>query len=428
MTIVNHVRNIISYPFGARCLLGVLSCVSGGLGCSDEATVIDASAAPGSEPEAPADGAEPSNPAIMLATYVRGPSDDNVYVRALPEVPSGEIEYSGYLELGPVNVFTHAGYVFVWDSEAALMTRYAVNEALDLVEGPALSLLNEGYSGIDGHSHAFVSETRAYSMSPQLDQVIIWNPQTMQITGTIAMQAPERPAAMATGVHYGLVHGEHVVWRLVSADWDSNALYPATTLAIARTDSDEPVQIVEDDRCAAGYDGAFVDSEGDLYVQAGAHWGSFAAYGPGAGSLTTCVLRVRAGETSFDPGYLLDYQAVTGSYLNRVWFPVSGSKFFGAAWDPERPVPEELDLWYQDNTFRPLLVDVVTMQAQPYPSLEGTVLISSLPFRLDGTTYYQLSGTGFGLGSVVDVVELREEGVQTRFRAPGELWAIGRVR
>lgn len=77
---------------------------------------------------------------------------------------------------------------------------------------------------------------------------------------------------MSTGVHYGVTRGDHVIWRLVSADWESNALYPATTLAIARTDSEEPVQIVGDDRCAAGYDGAFVDAAGDLYVQARAHW------------------------------------------------------------------------------------------------------------------------------------------------------------
>ena len=108
--------------------------------------------------------------------------------------------------------------------------------------------------------------------------------------------------------------------------------------------------------------------------------------------------------------------------------PSSGKKYVGSAWDPARPVPENIDLWYQDNTFRPLLMDVETMQAQPYPALEGTVLISSLPFRLDGKSYYQISNSGFGLESAVDVAELNEDGISTRFTAPGELWAIGRIR
>jgi hypothetical protein len=64
--------------------------------------------------------------------------------------------------------------------------------------------------------------------------------------------------------------------------------------------SDEPWQIVEDTRCVAT-DGAYLDENGDYYVRGGACWGYFAAFGPDAASNRACVLRVRAGERSFDP-------------------------------------------------------------------------------------------------------------------------------
>jgi len=398
---------------------GNLDVTSTGLGTSSD-----------SGAEASTTGEIPSlGPAIMLATYVRSPDgNDSVYVKALPEVPTGELEYSDYREFGAVNVLTHDGSVYVWDGEAATMTRFSVSESLELVEGPELSLINEGFSGIDAHSHAFISPTRAYAMSPQLDQVIVWNPEIMEITGTIAMQAPVRPEAMSTGVHYPIVRGDQVIWRLVSANWTTLELFPATTLAVASATGDTPVQIVEDGRCAAGYDGAFLDDAGDLYLQGGAHWGSFDAFGPNPGGLTTCMLRIKAGETAFDPEFTLDYQTVTGSPYSRPWFNVTGTKYLASVWDPARPLPADSSTWYQDNTFLPLLVDVATGQTAPYPALSNTVLISSLPFRVDGVSYYQMSSTGYGVGTAVDVVELHETGVVNRFRAPGELWAIGRIR
>ena len=155
--------------------------------CSDEATIIGGPGDVADDPSAP-----PSNSAVMLATYVRSPDgNDSVYVRALPELPSGEIEYSNYREFGPVNVFTSSGYVFVWDSEPATLARFSVNENLDLVDGPVLSLLNQGFSGIDSHAHVVVSETRAYSMSPQLDQIIVWNRAANQQQIILQTDAPK---------------------------------------------------------------------------------------------------------------------------------------------------------------------------------------------------------------------------------------------
>ena len=54
----------------------------------------------------------------------------------------------------------------------------------------------------DGGEIAFISETRAYTLQADLDVVVVWDPTTMEITGTIPMQprraqSPRSPTATA---------------------------------------------------------------------------------------------------------------------------------------------------------------------------------------------------------------------------------------
>jgi hypothetical protein len=55
------------------------------------------------------------SPALLVAVIVEGPDDCAVYVGAVPEVPTGELDHSQFLELGSIDVYTSGGYVFVWD-------------------------------------------------------------------------------------------------------------------------------------------------------------------------------------------------------------------------------------------------------------------------------------------------------------------------
>jgi len=45
------------------------------------------------------------NSAILVAVIVEGPDNRNVYVGAVPEVPTGELDYSSFLEFGSVDAF-----------------------------------------------------------------------------------------------------------------------------------------------------------------------------------------------------------------------------------------------------------------------------------------------------------------------------------
>ena len=395
-------------------------------GCGDEARVIGPAGAPVNDTPA-SDGGS----ALLTAVIVESPDGRNVYVGAVEEVPTGELDYSSFLEFGSIDAATYAGYVFVWDREPGRMTRFSVNADLSLSEGPTVSF--ERYGAAGGGENVFVSPTRSYLLSPQLDTIVVWDPETMQITGTIPITLPGPPggtggptlSGFETFAHKGQVVGDNVIWQIVSVNWETQEIEHGATLAVVSATTDEPVRLIEDSRCA-GANGGHVDERGDYYVRADGYWGFFAAYGAGAASVRTCMLRVRAGTTEFDPDYLVDTRELTGTPINYPWFHVEASQYIAQAWDPTQVVPEDSgQYWYADMA--PLLVDVEQGSAAPYPDLDGSIMVSSAEYSIDGVTYYERNPEGFVVGGRSEIVELRPEGVVPKFSVPG-LWAFGRIR
>jgi hypothetical protein len=184
---------------------------------------------------------------------------------------------------------------------------------------------------------------------------------------------------------------------------------------------------VQDERCA-GANGGQLDARGDYYVRADGYWGRYVAYADPATAPQTCILRVRAGETEFDPGYLLPLEELTGSKINFPWFHVSGSQYIAWAWDNGATPPTDPDEYWASTDFRPLLVDIERRTSEPYPDLEGTIIVSSAERELDGVKYYEWSEVGYvDDGLHADIVQLRPDGIVRKFSLPS-LWALGRIR
>jgi hypothetical protein len=392
--------------------------------CSDSATIVN----PGEEPAGMAGGGNglgPTNSAVMLVGQVYAFEGYNTYVGIFPEVPDGEVDFRSFREFGNANVYTKAGYVFV--EEDGTVQRFSVNERLELVDGPRFSWLDFGVASINASYTVFVSEQRSYTFAPELGVVIVWNPDTMTLTGTLPLEMPERPAGMETFAYDGYVVGDKVFWNVFSGDWDEITPYTAVTVAIADAERDEPVRFIEDDRCIPGGP-SYVDDNGDYYLQAGAFFGYFFAYGDVEPNARTCALRIRRGQEQFDPDYLVDYQQLTGSYVNDAWFYIAGSQYFARAWDPAVAFPEDSEQFYENAALRPLLLDTATVTASPYPDLIGAKAVDGVTRVVDGVSYYQLSQTGYVENGNTDVVELHPEGIVPRFHLPGFLLGLERVR
>jgi len=154
---------------------------------------------------------------------------------------------------------------------------------------------------------------------------------------------------------------------------DTNEIYPAVTLAIAEVQGDEQtVEFVEDSRCLPGGP-ARVDEAGDYYIEGGAYWGFFYAYGDRpSGS------RVKSGAAEVDLATCSTTKRL-GSYVSEPWIHVEGSKYFARAWNPEQAFPEDQDTFWGNAALRPLLIDTQANTTAPFPDLEGK-------FGIDGVT------------------------------------------
>jgi hypothetical protein len=385
-------------------------------GCGDEATVIGAG---GVEPRA---GEAPASSAILLVGQIYSPEAYNTYVGVLPDVPVGDVSFDAFREFGNANAYSYGGHVFV--EEDGVVQRFSVNENLELVDGPRFSWRDFGFAEINATSTVFVSATRAYTFAPALGLIIVWSPEDMTLTSTLPIELP-RPADMETFAYDGQVVGEQVIWNVFSGSFASGAVHPGVTLVIADGDSDAPVRVVEDGRCLPGGP-SFVDESGDYFVHAGGYFGYFLAYG-GVPDARTCILRMSAGAAQLDADYMLDYQAVTGSYASDPWFYIGGGQYMARSWNPEVPFPEVPDEFWDNAALRPLLVDTSAAAASPYPGLVGKS-VDGVTRKVDGVGYYQLSDTGYVENGNTDVVELRASGVVPRFHLNGFLLGLERIR
>ena len=360
-------------------------------------------------------------PSVLVSVIAGSAESRQIYVAAKPQIPSGELDLSTFREFGNVDVETHGGYVYVWDRETARVTQFGVADDLSLVEGRTVSFAGEGVA--DSQEWIFVSDTRAYVLAPDLAFVLVWNPSTMEISGKIPIELPERYQRYEeTFFHKPQLVGDHVFWQVVSDDWDAGRIYHAATLAVMSATEGTPVRFVEDERCA-GLNGGYVDAAGDYYVRADGYWGYLVAYAEaGPASVQTCVLRVRAGETEFDPAYFQSMEALTGSPVSFPWFHVKGSQYVAFPRDLEHPVPVDRDE-YWNTRFVPLLVDVVTGNARPYPDLNGVLVQQSREYEVDDVAYFERSE-----GGNPNTVALEPDGVgESAFSSTG-IWALKRIR
>jgi hypothetical protein len=371
-------------------------------------------------------GGAGTQPAVLVAAQIVTPDDYLTYVGLFPDVPQGDVKLAAFREFGNANVSVHDGRVFV--EQDGVMQRFEVGPDFKLVEGPRFTWADFGIATANASYTVFISKTRAYTFSPQLGVVIIWDPDQMKRTGVIEFEFPVRPDGYDTWASDGFVIGDKVIWNVFSGSFDAPKAHPALTLAIADANTDAPLTFVEDSRCLPGGP-SFVDDNGDYYVHGAGYFGFFYAYGEPPTGTTTCALRVKSGQTVFDPTFKLDYATVTGGPVNTPWIKVSGGKYVTRVWDPAVPFPESADDFWTGEALHAELVDQNAGTSTPYPDLDGILDIDGVTRIVDGVSYFQVSETGYVEAGSSDVVELRPEGTVPKFHLDGAfLLNLERVR
>lgn len=231
-------------------------------------------------------------------------SAQTTYIQGLASFDTASLGNGNASELpgsGRMLTYQGAAYVSVYNSPAT-MTKYSFDKTGKATKAGELIVPGaKTYSTVE-----FISPTEAYaSLAGGLAKMIRFNPTTMERTGEIDLtsilrsEAPvmyylgmkARDGKLFMGVYY---EGAGFVEK-----YNDTAYVAVIDLATAKLE-----KLIKDHRTGSvflAYNSFAQDKNGDIYVA-----------GLGYTNRPSGVLRIKKGETSFDPSYFFDLDAAAG--------------------------------------------------------------------------------------------------------------------
>lgn len=203
-----------------------------------------------------------------------------------------------FIEVGTrAGVVYYDGAIFINDMDVGTTTRYSLdgNNKIGKKQGEI------NLSGVWANHIYFVNEEKAY-LGGAVDSLIIFNPKTMKVTGSIDLSEYKDKDAFAVSPGTGVIVDGRLYVGLLQNVSDYETGYTAE-VAIIDVKKDKVLAVAKDDRIAAV--GSLDDSQNSAFVVAGDYiytycngsWG----YAPGQ---IDGFLRIKIGETEFDKDYV----------------------------------------------------------------------------------------------------------------------------
>jgi hypothetical protein len=296
---------------------------------SDDATIMMSPGPRLAETEnSPDQSVDELGPLYLIGHTVYSPDQANTYLSVVSSLAGDEEpDLSRSLEIGGAAVpYGIAGSrkVYVSSQEAGTMTEVIFDDDARPSMGRVVSFANQGINDTWG-LNILLSPTKAYHISQSTFDVVVWNPEEMTVMGSFA-----------TGLGLDAAYDSRVFVRdpifvgnqlvLVSGQWADYTPDNVTSVTVIDTVNDVVVSNETETRCYSLL--AFApDAEGNRY---------FISNGLGAtGHLSTpdlvpppCMIRMRAGETSFDRDWSRSLTADLGTSLWTGIAPGSEGKLF----------------------------------------------------------------------------------------------------
>jgi hypothetical protein len=232
----------------ASWVLGVLAG-----GCGGDARVVD------SAPQA-------GDPEYVVNTQIFDDQGTMGYVSLLGSLGPQTIDLEQAREFaGEADVWVHDGAVFVTDAEAFTITKFAVTGGA-LVEQGVVSFAAYGLSTFGFWLNTFVSSDKAYFLNDTVEY-IVYNPTTLQITGTLPLPAAAAREGFRPFTSYSdraAVLRDGLLYQPFYYTDESFFLFaPETRIVVTEVATDRVID--EIDAPCPGLDYATVDADGNIY-------------------------------------------------------------------------------------------------------------------------------------------------------------------
>lgn len=252
----------------------------------------------------------------LVGKYVETEDSQNTFFTTVTasrpaELAGLDVEVSGLPSGTGSLVVSHGNAVFAPAAISPELTRFELTDSGTLVQGPGLSFASAGVSTVTGWELAFVSETKAYLFDGEGSRVLVWNPVTMELSGTVIDLSSAQREGLTLGL--GVREARQVGERLfVPAYWYDADFVDVRTSAVLVLDTgtDQLTRVASDDRCP-GYVLVALPS-GDLHMLPDGYFAQEFYLNLEAPRTPLCSLRIRAGQEEFDPDYSQDLGALVG--------------------------------------------------------------------------------------------------------------------
>lgn len=202
---------------------------------------------------------------------------------------------------------------FVGLSEEPTIRQYDIDDDGNVAEGPEVSLQGLGATSaaslISGLT--FVSNNRAYFVDVATRQVIVIDPENMEILSDFPLPDLELAEAKTMYSWYKNVDGDRLIVAF-AYDRQDDTPSPTSKVAIINMADDT---VIYDEQSDCGYlSWTSKDADGNMYFASHTYVAILGAAGlAGDPSFSPCMVRILAGADGFDPDYYVDLGELAGA-------------------------------------------------------------------------------------------------------------------
>lgn len=238
--------------------------------------------------------------------------DDTTYINTLQSLEPQMVDFATALEVpGWGDLWVIGDMAFVSSGESPTVTRFAIDDLGNLTENGTLSFQNYGFSTVGLTRQLIISPTKVYTINTAERLMVIWNPTSLEITGTASL--PELPnraslklvgpsADRASAVRDGLAY---LVFYW--ADFVSYTFSNDSAVVVIDIDTDTVVNEISVPCPELNFSTVDTD-EGDIYFS---NWGFSIASTLVHGGASACAVRIQKGASTIDPSFSLTFADVT---------------------------------------------------------------------------------------------------------------------
>jgi hypothetical protein len=225
-------------------------------------------------------------------------------------------DYTRALEVADtVSIFgvPGTGRFYATSAMSPTVSRYEVSrDGATITPGPVLSFARLGVgAGYSTRSVVFLSSSLAYLLDDTTLKAISFDPEAMTIGHAVDLSALLRPG-YRTNFAYNIPvrGGSEIVVTALYYDASYSHTLGETALALIDTATDA-VTVTKDTRCGT-FSTVATMRNGDLYFGPDTYAAAIHRVAWEAAAPTGCLLRMKSGESRFDPSYLISTSALVG--------------------------------------------------------------------------------------------------------------------